>query len=361
MVAAASGRDDERIGSSDWKRFLRAQGLFGSGLGGLVLGVLVTSLIVGVIAALIVGALPQYREPVLFIGVPVLGLWLLIVLISGLVSLVRGVRMQRWADARGFDYLERYVGTGRSPWRGTPFPANGGYVVRHMLRDGSFTAGRFRSIPRGEGTGNASAIRPFSFVQFTLPARVPHIFVANRRASVLSWAGLRIAGGTKLGGSTEFDGIFTLHSPKDYERDALYIFTPDLLAALIDYAPGSELELIDNTAFLYLAKEPELWKPEVANALEAVIEKLSTVLERQTHRYRDDRVDQPSKFASTGTDSPSSALSGLGAAARAAESRVGLGGLRLGQGMSRIAKLVIVFSWVPVAIAVGWFLWDQFR
>lgn len=358
MVTTASGRGvSASVGYADWKRFLRAQGFFHSGFGGLVLGIPAVAIVVVVIAIFVAGVLPQYREPIGLIVVPVLALWLLMVLVFGLVSIARGVRLQRWADGNGVDYVERLVGSGRSPWRGTPFPAHGNYVVRRLLRDDGFTAGRFRSIPRGEGTGNASAIRPFSFVQFALPTRVPHIFVTNRRASVLSWAGIRIAGGTKLGGSTEFDGIFTLHSPKDYERDALYIFTPDLLAALIDYAPDSELELIDNTAFLYLSKEPQLWKPDVADALNSVIDKLSTVLERQTHRYRDERVEQPQTSTSVAAES---SLSGLAAAARAADTRVGLGGLRLGQGTSRIAKLVLAFSWVPFAIAIGWFLLDQF-
>ena len=357
MVASGSGQGAaERIGGSDLRRFLGAQGFFRSGFGGLALGIPIAAAVLVVAAVLLTGVFPQYREPILFIGVPVLSVWLLIVLVWGLVSLGRGVHMQRWADAQGIDYIERFAATGRSPWQGTPFPAHGSYVVGRLLRGSTFTAGRFRAVVRSgnNSSGNASAIRPFSFVQFSLPTRVPHIFVTNRRASVLSWAGVRIAGGTKLGGSSEFDGIFTLHCPKDYERDALYIFTPDLLAALIDYAPGSELELIDNTAFLYLSKEPELWKPEVAHALDAVIEKLSTVLERQTHRYRDERVDQPQ------TSPHNSSLSGMAAAARAADSRIGLGGLRLGQGMSRIAKLVLVFSWVPFAIAIGWFLWDQF-
>lgn len=32
----------------------------------------------------------------------------------------------------------------------------------------------------------------------------------------------------------DFDRYFTLYCPGDYERDALYVFTPDLLALLID-------------------------------------------------------------------------------------------------------------------------------
>jgi len=357
VVAARSGQGTAgRISGSDLRRFLGAQGFFRSGFGGLALGIPIAAAVIVFAAVLLTGVFPQFSEPILFIGVPVLNLWLLIILVWGLVSLSRGVRMQRWADAHGLNYVERFAASGRSPWQGTPFPAHGSYVVGRLLRSNEFTAGRFRAIirNRNDASGSASTIRPFSFVQFALPTRVPHIFVTNRRASVLSWAGVRIAGGTKLAGSSEFDGIFTLHCPKDYERDALYIFTPDLLAALIDYAPGSELELIDNTAYLYMSKEPELWKPEVANALDAVIDKLSTVLERQTHRYRDERVDQPR------TSPSNSSLSGLAAAARAADTRVGLGGLRLGQGMSRVAKLVLVFSWVPFAIAIGWFLWDQF-
>ena len=39
-----------------------------------------------------------------------------------------------------------------------------------------------------------------------------------------------IAGGQRLSLEGDFDQHFALHSPRGYERDALYIFTPDLMA-----------------------------------------------------------------------------------------------------------------------------------
>ncbi|MEO7546479.1 MAG: hypothetical protein ABIT21_09370 [Terrimesophilobacter sp.] len=44
----------------------------------------------------------------------------------------------------------------------------------------------------------------------------------------------------------DFDKHFTLYCPKEYEHDALYVFTPDLMTRLIDHAAGYDVELVDD-------------------------------------------------------------------------------------------------------------------
>ena len=60
-----------------------------------------------------------------------------------------------------------------------------------------------------------------------------------------------IAAGQTLSLEGDFDQHFTLHSPRGYERDALYIFTPDLMALLIDETGDFDVEIVDEWFFVY--------------------------------------------------------------------------------------------------------------
>jgi hypothetical protein len=289
-------------------------------------------------AMLLKWVMPQTADGILLIALPLAALWLVAILVFWFVSASRGVRLQRWASSRGLAYRERMTGADRGSWRGMPFAGGGRFIVRRLLQRGDeMESGRFQSIPDREGNGNGAFRKPFSFVRFELPVAVPHIVVTNRRSSVLSWAGIAVSRGTALGGSLEFDATFTLHCPPEYERDALYIFTPDVLAAMLDYAPGAELELVDDEAYLYFSKEPPLWNEDVADAMLALVTKLRSKLDRQTHRYEDGRVAETSKAS------------------------VALGGLRLGRGISGHGRLVLALSWVPFAVAVGWFALTEWK
>jgi hypothetical protein len=60
----------------------------------------------------------------------------------------------------------------------------------------------------------------------------------------------------RLSREGDFDRYFTLYAPADYERDALYVFTPDLMALLIDEAGSGEggsmdVEIIDDRMYVY--------------------------------------------------------------------------------------------------------------
>ena len=54
-----------------------------------------------------------------------------------------------------------------------------------------------------------------------------------------------------LGLEGDFDRHFSLYCPADYERDALYLFTPDIMARFIDNAAVLDVEIVDDWLFLY--------------------------------------------------------------------------------------------------------------
>ena len=52
----------------------------------------------------------------------------------------------------------------------------------------------------------------------------------------------------------DFNKYFTLYAPQGYEIETLEIFTPDIMAELIDYSKNFSLEFINNNLYIYPRK-----------------------------------------------------------------------------------------------------------
>jgi hypothetical protein len=137
---------------------------------------------------------------------------------------------------------------------------------------------------------NSHAPDGWFFLSTKLPAAVPHMMLIPRaRGSQAASPLFNLAGTQRLRLEGDFDRHFSLYAPSSYERDALYVITPDLMALLIDHLPGAFVETIDDTLtvtvpgpayFLDIAT----WD-RIAGLLGVVLPKA----QRQTHRYRDER------------------------------------------------------------------------
>lgn len=95
----------------------------------------------------------------------------------------------------------------------------------------------------------------------------------------------------------DFNKYFTLYAPKDYERDAYYIFTPDLMALLIDTSQGFDAEVIDNRIYFYSPRtgtQTPLSKPESVHALIDIISTVGTSMYKRTDYYADEKVENRS-------------------------------------------------------------------
>ncbi|WAC70185.1 hypothetical protein [Microbacterium sp. SL75] len=97
--------------------------------------------------------------------------------------------------------------------------------------------------------------------------------------------------GQRLSLEGDFDRYFHLSCPEGYERDALYLFTPDVMARFIDNASALEVEIVDDWMFLYSPEElsttdPARWAWAFA-VVSALLDKLD-----QWARWRDDRLQE---------------------------------------------------------------------
>jgi hypothetical protein len=91
----------------------------------------------------------------------------------------------------------------------------------------------------------------------------------------------------------DFDQHFTLYCPVQYERDALYVFTPDLMALLIDEAAPFDVEIVDTWMFVYSSAPVDPVKPAVLDRYFRIVETVGAKTLHQTQRYADERIGDP--------------------------------------------------------------------
>jgi hypothetical protein len=91
----------------------------------------------------------------------------------------------------------------------------------------------------------------------------------------------------------DFDTHFTLYAPKEYERDALYVFTPDVMALLIDSMKGVDAEVIDNKFYIYMPRytNTQTLDPKFLEKVFAIMNTVGMKLHRQTDYYADETVN----------------------------------------------------------------------
>lgn len=130
-------------------------------------------------------------------------------------------------------------------------------------------------------------------VAFALDTHVPHLYLAPRTRVWNAMAPLvAIALDQRLQLEGDFDRHFTLYAPNGYERDALYVITPDLMALLIDELPGSHVEVHRDVLTITRPQPFDFAQPQTWQQIARLIDTVGRKAVRQTHRYRDERSER---------------------------------------------------------------------
>jgi hypothetical protein len=150
--------------------------------------------------------------------------------------------------------------------------------------------GNFRSLAKSRYD---SARFHGGYVVIELDRRMPHmIAIAKRKRRLIG--GQNIAPGLKrsqiLSLEGDFDKYFTLYAPRQYERDALYFFTPDLMVLLIDRLASYDLEIVDNRLYIYSHKPFDMMDPETHERLASIVQVVGHKATNQARGYSDDRT-----------------------------------------------------------------------
>ncbi|MBG6239788.1 hypothetical protein IWX78_002778 [Mycetocola sp. CAN_C7] len=142
--------------------------------------------------------------------------------------------------------------------------------------------------------GKSSTVYRWGYIALRLDRRLPHM-VLDATSNNLFGSNLpqRFGADSALSLEGDFDNYFTLYAPPEYGRDALYVFTPDLMALLIDESSAFDVEIVDDWMFVYSTKPFDLVQPAVWQRLDRIVETVGAKTLSQTDRYADDRVGDP--------------------------------------------------------------------
>lgn len=152
--------------------------------------------------------------------------------------------------------------------------------------------GNYRYIT---GDGRSRRRHDVGFVHIKLPRRLPNIVLDAKSNNPLRVSNLPedFNRNQILPLEGDFDDYFTLYVPREYQQDALYIFTPDVMAALVDHARNFDIEIVDDDLYLYASSKLELATQSTWRLLFRLLSEIMPEIDQQTNRYADNRVASP--------------------------------------------------------------------
>lgn len=273
---------------------------------------------------------------------------------------IRGYRLDRFARANGMTYLP---GFSAPQLPGMIFGLGSSRQSSDLVRGTVPRFVEFGNHRYTTGSGKNSTTHRWGYVAVRLDAPLPHIVLDAVGNNALFGSNLPASfdADQRLSLEGDFDRHFALYCPAGYEQDALYLFTPDIMARFIDNAAALDVEIVDDWLFLYGRRDfstldPAMWA-WLFSVVAALLDKLA-----QWGRWRDDRLSAPVQTQIRDA-APSATPSNPGAAPAAAlpftaptaglrpPPGVAAGGRRLKRGVPWPA--VIVFGIVALLWLLG--------
>ncbi|MFF2631353.1 hypothetical protein ACFVR6_00570 [Microbacterium sp. NPDC058021] len=200
----------------------------------------------------------------------------------------RWFRLDRFARANGMRYVPRLTAT---PLPGMIFGLGSARQATDLVRGEEPRFVEFGNYQYTTGSGKNRTTHKWGYIAVKLDIPLPHIVLDATGNNSLFGSNLPLTfdKDQRLGLEGDFDRYFALYCPAGYERDALYLFTPDVMARFIDNAAALDVEIVDDWLFLYSKRELSTTDPAtwawLFGAVAAVLGKLD-----QWERWRDDRL-----------------------------------------------------------------------
>lgn len=142
----------------------------------------------------------------------------------------------------------------------------------------------------GNLTSRTHSVLEWHYLAIQLPAPLPHLILESTAAGPLPAELAYAAIGQSVSMGYPFDGSFVLHAPRGYERDALFVLTPAVMALLLDHATDFHIEIIGDTLVFFAPEHADFAELEPWQAIDALwMNAVPAVVARAT-RYRDERV-----------------------------------------------------------------------
>jgi hypothetical protein len=219
-----------------------------------------------------------------------------VVLAVGVVGVVattrstatRMYRLDGFARANGMAYEPRFEGPGLP---GMIFSIGSSRQSSDLVRGDRPRFVEFANYRYTTGSGKNRTTHKWGYVAVKLDVPLPHIVLDATSNNALFGSNLPLAfdKDQRLSLEGDFDRHFALYCPAGYERDALYLFTPDIMARFIDNAAALDVEIVDDWLFLYAKRDFSTLDPATWAWLFSIVAALLDKLQ-QWARWRDDRL-----------------------------------------------------------------------
>ena len=142
------------------------------------------------------------------------------------------------------------------------------------------------------GSGKSRTTHLYGYARVALNRSLPNMVLDAKSNNFLNLSSLpdTFDRSQRLKLEGDFNNYFDLYVPKQYERDALYVFTPDVMQALVDRGKQYDMEVVDSELFVYFPLRIKLDSQAVLTDMLAMLDTIGTELRDQTRRYSDEKL-----------------------------------------------------------------------
>lgn len=207
-------------------------------------------------------------------------------------------RLTRFAAANAMTYRDRLDDP---PLPGMIFHTGSSRMSTDALRGTVPRFVEFANYQYTTSSGKNSQTHRWGYVAVKLDVPLPNIVLDALGNNTL---GNTIAAGfsrdQRLSLEGDFDRYFSLYCPAGYEADALYLFTPDIMARFVHHAAELDVEIVDDWLFLYTRRSVSTLDPATWAWLFGAVGALLVKLD-QWARWRDERLQGVPMGAPAGT------------------------------------------------------------
>ncbi len=194
------------------------------------------------------------------------------------------IRLERFAKANGWEFKP----TATTDEQGTIFQLGG---ERHSDRviSGQYKGREFwfGTHYYTTGTGKNRHVHVTGVLNLALTRAVPHVVIDGRQNRLPLGGEFNRSQQLELEG--DFNKYFTVYCPKDYERDALYFLTPELMQVLVDMNDKYDVEMLGQELYFYAPAEMGANEKQLRDIFN-IIDTVGGEVSENTQRYQDWRV-----------------------------------------------------------------------
>lgn len=243
--------------------------------------------------------------PLMFLAVPTV---MIVLLLRGVIGGRKDTayRLDRFARANGMHFLPD---TADPKLPGMIFNRGSKRQALLRVRGERPRFVEFANYRYTTGSGKEQTTHRWGYVAIHLDTPLPHIVLDALGNNSVFGSNLPTTfdRGQRLSLEGDFDQHFALYCPQGYERDALYLFTPDIMARFIDHVGQLDVEIVDDWLFLYTKRDVSTLDPATWAWLFSVVSALMGKL-TQWGRWRDERLAEAAAPAGGAPVDPTAAL-----------------------------------------------------